>query len=196
MPSRRARQQIMEARAEPRQLLEKQKRRIAMLQLNPPKMRAGIGDSRSRARSDDSRSRPDRPKTRPSALRHGAWSKAAVLPWEDPRRFDRLCRDLIGEWRPVGPAEEDAVFTLAKCLWRKHHIRGADYPEPSTPVNWWLPRELALDERLDGLIDRALRRLAHMRAMKALFAAHRDSPKVLAHRRANAEIEAPAVAVR
>src|SRR5947209_9334123 len=93
--------------------------------------------------------RAERPKTRPSALRHGAWSRAAVLPWEDARQFDRLCRDLIEEWCPTGPAEEDAVFTLAKCMWRKHHTRRADL-ESSTPMGWWLPNELGFDERLDG----------------------------------------------
>jgi hypothetical protein len=93
-----------------------------MLQLNPPKMRAGIGDSRARARSDDSRSRADRSKTRPSALRHGAWSKAVVLPGEDPGAFEHLHRALMREWRPTGPAEHDAVLTLAKCLWRKRRI--------------------------------------------------------------------------
>jgi len=99
-----------------------------MLQVNVPKMRAGIERSNL--------SRAERPKTRPSALRHGAWSKAAVLPWEDARQFDRLCRDLVEEWCPSGPAEEDAVFTLAKCMWRKHHIRDTDAPEPSTPRGW------------------------------------------------------------
>jgi len=160
-----------------------------MLELNPSKTRAGI--ERSNAPS-----RADRLKTRPSALRHGAWSKAAVLPWEDARQFDRLCRDLIEEWRPSGPAEEDAVFTLAKCMWRKHHIREGDPPEPSTPRDWWLPGELALDERLDQLIDRAFRRLAQMKAMKELLAAKRAAPKALPYRRdqAQGEIETPALA--
>src|SRR5436305_5184019 len=142
----------------------------------------------------NARPRAERSLTRPSALRHGAWSKAAVLPWEDARQFDRLCRDLVDEWSPAGPAEEDAVFTLAKCMWRKHQVRRADV-ESSTPMSWWLPEEIGFDERLDGLIDRALRRLAQMKAMKELLAVERNAPKALPHRRAEQEIEAAAVAV-
>ncbi len=59
----------------------------------------------------------NRSRTRPSALQHGAWSETAVLPGEDPRQFNRLHHGLVDEWSPSGPAEEDAVFTLAKCMW-------------------------------------------------------------------------------
>src|SRR5437763_12233072 len=124
----------------------------------------------------------DRSKPRPGALRHGIWSSTAVLPGEDPRQFEHLYGGLVHEWFPTGPAEEDAVFTLAKCMWRKHHTRRADL-ESSTPMGWWLPNELGFDERLDGLIDRALRRLAQMKAMKELLAAGRNAPKALPHRR-------------
>ena len=50
-------------------------------------------------------------------------------------------------------------------------------------MGWWLPNELGFDERLDGLIDRALRRLAQIKAMKELLAAGRNAPKALPHRR-------------
>jgi len=145
--------------------------------------------------ADRSKTRPalNPPKRRPSALRHGVWSNTAVLPGEDPRQFERLYRGLVDEWCPSGPAEQDAVFTLAKCMWRKHHIRNADGPAPSTPISWWLPHELALEERLDQLIDRALRRLAQMKAMKELLAAQRHAPKALPHAGAQREIEAPSI---
>ena len=61
-------------------------------------------------------------KTRPSALQHGARAETLILPGEDPHEFDRLHRGLIKEWSPSGPAEKDAVFTLAKCIWRKRRI--------------------------------------------------------------------------
>jgi hypothetical protein len=135
----------------------------------------------------------DRSKRRPGALRHGVWSNTAVLPGEDPRQFERLYRGLVQEWFPSGPAEEDAVFTLAKCMWRKHRIRDLRDNESKTPVLWWLPGELALEERLDQLIDRALRRLAQMKAMKELLAAQRHAPKALPHARAEGDIEAPSI---
>ena len=94
------------------------------------------------------------PKRRPSPLRHGAWSRAAVVPGEDPRQFDRLYGGLIEEWAPCGPAEEDAVLTLASCLWRKRRARNLQDKEYASDDGWWLPRELALEERLDALIDR------------------------------------------
>jgi hypothetical protein len=135
----------------------------------------------------------DRSRRRPGALRHGVWSNTAVLPGEDPRQFERLYRGLVQEWLPSGPAEEDAVFTLAKCIWRKHRIRDLRDNESKTPVLWWLPGELALEERLDQLIDRALRRLAQMKAMKEVLAAQRHAPNALPHARAEWDIEAPSI---
>src|SRR2546423_33007 len=98
-------------------LSSKQEGRVAMLQKSPPKRR-------------------------PSPLRHGAWSRAAVVPGEDPRQFDRLYGGLIEEWAPCGPAEEDAVLTLASCLWRKRRARNLRDKEYASDDGWWLPREL------------------------------------------------------
>lgn len=58
----------------------------------------------------------------PNALRHGAFAKTAVLPWEDPRQFEELHSSLIEEWAPVGPTEQDAVFSIAKGMWRKRRL--------------------------------------------------------------------------
>src|SRR5262249_32203121 len=47
------------------------------------------------------------PATRvPPALKHGAYSKAALLPGEDPAAFDDLHRDLIAEFTPHGRMED------------------------------------------------------------------------------------------
>ena len=213
------------------------------------------------------------PKTRPNALQHGAWAQTAVLPGEDPREFDRLHRGLIKEWSPSGPAEGDAIFTLAKCIWRKRrieHLREEvagdertrmisgvrsflrhgrlgqfstgeeemlllglfdDVPEEdgqllcrliyslrkkhmqkntdeaTDPEHAWdgsgfplveplltkaiaisdgfsmprLTKELALEEHLDRLIDRALRRLGQMKAMKEVIGLKQNAPKALTH---------------
>jgi hypothetical protein len=127
---------------------------------------------------------------RASALRHGAWSQAAVLPGEDLRQFDRLCCELADEWHPSGPAEEDAIFTLAKCMWRKRRLRTLCALD-SLSERGWAPGELEIEERLDQLIDRALRRLGQMKAMKAVFAAQWNAPKALPYTGAEAEIDAP-----
>ena len=55
----------------------------------------------------------------PDAMTHGAYTQVTILPGEDPDAFHRLHLDLILEWQPSGPTEEDAVLTIAKGIWRK-----------------------------------------------------------------------------
>jgi hypothetical protein len=136
----------------------------------------------------------NRSKTRPSALQHGAWAETALLPGEDPRQFDRLHRGLVKEWSPSGPAEQDAVHTLAKCMWRKRRIRNLREEVPSLSARFWLMKELALEERLDRMIDRALRRLCQMKAMKQVMAFKRHAAQTLAPgARPDRQIEAPSI---
>jgi hypothetical protein len=60
---------------------------------------------------------------RPNAPKHGAFSKVAILPGEDPREFEELHSGLIEEWAPTGPTEEDAVFSIAIGMWRKRRVQ-------------------------------------------------------------------------
>jgi hypothetical protein len=60
---------------------------------------------------------------RPSALKHGGFSKTILFPWEDVEEFEALHRSLQDEWKPSGALEEDAVFTILTCIWRKRRIR-------------------------------------------------------------------------
>ena len=57
-----------------------------------------------------------------NALKHGAFSKTVVFPGEDPGEFRALHEVLVREWDPQGPLEQDAVFTLAKYLFRKPRL--------------------------------------------------------------------------
>jgi hypothetical protein len=59
----------------------------------------------------------------PGALRHGGFSKIAILPGEDPAEFEQLHRGLIEEWRPNGPTEDDTVLTMAVATWRKTRLQ-------------------------------------------------------------------------
>jgi hypothetical protein len=70
-------------------------------------------------------SRPPKSKrfNRPSALKHGAFSSSAFFPWENRAEFEALHMELIDEWDPCGAFEEEAVFTIASCLWKKRRIR-------------------------------------------------------------------------
>ncbi len=59
----------------------------------------------------------------PSAYKHGGFSKTVLFPWEDADEFDDLHRSLREEWEPSGVLEEDAVYTILTCIWRKRRIR-------------------------------------------------------------------------
>jgi hypothetical protein len=59
----------------------------------------------------------------PSAYKHGGFSKTVLFPWEDADEFDALHRSLQDEWEPSGALEEDAVYTILTCIWRKRRIR-------------------------------------------------------------------------
>jgi hypothetical protein len=57
-----------------------------------------------------------------NAVKHGAFAEVVILPGEDAKEFERLHQSLINEWKPDGPAELDAVWTLTKCLWGSSDI--------------------------------------------------------------------------
>jgi hypothetical protein len=65
----------------------------------------------------------DKPFRPPSAYKHGGFSKTVLFPWEDADEFDALHRSLEEEWEPSGALEEDAVYTILTCIWRKRRIR-------------------------------------------------------------------------
>jgi hypothetical protein len=60
---------------------------------------------------------------RPNAEKHGVFSADRTIPGEDPREFEVLHSALIDEWKPSGPTEEDAVFSLADLMWRKRQAQ-------------------------------------------------------------------------
>jgi hypothetical protein len=64
-----------------------------------------------------------RPQNQANALKHGVFAKMTILPWEDANEFKQLHAALIDEWKPVGPTEHDAVFSLAKAMWRKRRMQ-------------------------------------------------------------------------
>ena len=86
----------------------------------------------------------------PGALRHGGFSKIAILPGEDPDEFEQLHRGLIEEWRPNGPTEDDAVLTMAAAIWRKARLqkfrRARLYEEQYDPTCPTYDRALALHQ--------------------------------------------------
>jgi hypothetical protein len=63
------------------------------------------------------------PRRRASAFKHGAFSSVTLFPWENKAEFEALHHELIDEWKPSGAFEEEAVFTIASCMWKKRRIR-------------------------------------------------------------------------
>jgi hypothetical protein len=59
---------------------------------------------------------------RPNALKHGAFSSVTIFPWEDKAEYEALLRELVDEWQPSGAFEEEAVCTIARCMWKKRRI--------------------------------------------------------------------------
>lgn len=51
------------------------------------------------------------------------FAQILILPWEDKQEFDKLHAALVTEWKPAGPTEEDAVFSIAKGMWRKRRMQ-------------------------------------------------------------------------
>ena len=53
------------------------------------------------------------------ALKHGAYSGMSLLPGEDPAEFEKLHKNLVAEYSPIGQHENEIVETMARLMWRK-----------------------------------------------------------------------------
>ena len=58
-----------------------------------------------------------------NAFKHGIYSKAVIIPGEDPAKFEALRADLAAEHRPVGVTEEILVDEIAQHYWRMKRYR-------------------------------------------------------------------------
>jgi hypothetical protein len=161
------------------------------------------------------------PATRvPPALKHGAYSKAALLLGEDPAAFEDLHRGLIAEITPHGRMEEETVATLAHLMWRRQNLAKFEIGQLSDLLakdlraaadesqqyenskedgrrTSWLDKldgeqqlqktaeenrkaaavesldltmkQLQVEERLDAMIDRLIKRLLLVRGVKSIM---------------------------
>ncbi|MDT3687798.1 MAG: hypothetical protein RO009_22445 [Pseudorhodoplanes sp.] len=57
-----------------------------------------------------------------NALKHGIFSASVVLPGESQTEFDELHQTLVDEWNPKNLIESDAVYCMAKAIWRKKQL--------------------------------------------------------------------------
>jgi hypothetical protein len=61
--------------------------------------------------------------TRFNAIKHGALSRAVVLPGENAAEFEALLDDLVTQRQPQGRIEENLVYEIAEIIWRRHRLR-------------------------------------------------------------------------
>jgi hypothetical protein len=101
----------------------------------------------------------------PRALRHGAYAET-LLPDEDVAQFEALRAQLIAEFNPAGPLEDDIVAALARLIWRKQNL--ASFRVPGATRYTSLMSNLDLEDRLDRLIDRCVKRLLFVRGVKSV----------------------------
>lgn len=76
----------------------------------------------------------------PPALKHGCYSGMTLLPTEDRAEFDKLQRDLIDEYQPVGRSEEIIVSNLSRLMWRRQNLaiyRLAEYARDRHSSIYW-----------------------------------------------------------
>ena len=59
---------------------------------------------------------------KPNALKHGGFSSIELFPWENAEEFEKRHRDLIEQYQPRGPLQEDCIRTVASYLWRKQRV--------------------------------------------------------------------------
>jgi hypothetical protein len=85
-----------------------------------------------------------RPPTLANAFKHGVFTKMVLLPWEDPREFEKLYNALVEEWTPAGPTEHDAVLSIAKATWRKRRMQYFMHCERMRAAS--RPNHIAYDE--------------------------------------------------
>jgi hypothetical protein len=169
------------------------------------------------------------PKRFPPALRHGVYSGLTLLPTEDRAEFEKLHRDLVAEYQPVGRSEEIIIAQLVHLTWRRENLAtyrlavharercSSIYSKLDRPLEWKIPmlgqqeetrspeelralrkdadeqvrrelgpvlelieiggvattdhllEELALIERLDGMIARCLKQLLLVRGVKSIL---------------------------
>jgi hypothetical protein len=112
------------------------------------------------------------------ALKHGGYAET-LLPGEDVGAFEELRGALIAEFDPNGPLETDIVATMARLIWRKQNLAAFRSTEL---YHRCLMESLALEDRLDGLLDKCLKRLLFVRGVKSVSSASvsGSSPRLLA----------------
>jgi hypothetical protein len=77
-----------------------------------------------------------------------------------------LYQGLLAELHPDGPLEDEAVATIARLVWRKQNAATFSSSMGDEVNVYDMLRKFEIEERLDGMIDRLLKRLWMLQASK------------------------------
>jgi len=61
-------------------------------------------------------------RSRLNATRHGLLAKGTILPGEDGAEIERIHRDMLATYRPVGPLEEHLIYRCVNLMWRIRRV--------------------------------------------------------------------------
>ena len=85
--------------------------------------RKQIEANRRNARSSTGpQTRPGKAASKLNAIKHGLRAAEVVVRGEDPAEFSRALENLIDEFQPQGPLEQQLVERVATCTWRLQRL--------------------------------------------------------------------------
>ncbi|MDH2348695.1 hypothetical protein [Bradyrhizobium sp. SSUT77] len=92
----------------------------------------------------------------PTALKHGAFAKIELLPWEDPAAYEQLHQQLSEEFEPEGVLQEECVRDILTATWRKQRLR--DRRNVETRAALLQPQNRVFDQRPIPLVANRIER--------------------------------------
>jgi hypothetical protein len=85
----------------------------------------------------------------PPALKHAGYSALTILPGESAAEFEKLHRDLIAAYTPIGPDEDAIVAKMARVLWRSQNLETFRIAELARARCEQIRREKIPEDKLD-----------------------------------------------
>jgi hypothetical protein len=95
------------------------------LRSKPKKTRAAVNRANAQ-KSSGPKTEQGKATSSQNSFKHGLYSKAVIIPGEDPANFEALRADLAAEHRPVGLTEEMLVDEVAQHYWRMKRFRALE----------------------------------------------------------------------
>ena len=77
---------------------------------------------RNSRRSMGPKTRTGKAASKMNAMKHGLLATDLIVRDEDPVEFTRLLENLVDEFQPQGPLEEQLVERVAACMWRLRRL--------------------------------------------------------------------------